>query len=122
VAHNKIGDTYMAQGELKAALESYLAAYGLVQDLVGSDQTNEQWQRDLASCQHRVGGVFLAVGNTSGALDMYGAAVKVEERLASIEGENTTLLRDLAHSHGHLAQTLVQILDYPWISESLSWR
>jgi predicted Zn-dependent protease len=52
VAHGKIGEVQVAQGNLLAALTNGQAAHDIVKRLAEADPSNAGWQRDLA---HRLG-------------------------------------------------------------------
>ncbi len=108
VAHNKIGDVLVAQGNLAhQALESYRASLDIAERLAGADPGNAGWQRDLSVSHNKIGDVLRAQGNLAQALESYRAALDIRERLAGADPGNAGWQRDLSVSHNKIGDVLV---------------
>ena len=63
VAHNKIGDVLVAQGDLPAALSSFRDGLKIRQTLAAKDAGNSGWQRDLFVSFIRIAEVLVQENN-----------------------------------------------------------
>ncbi|WP_346907536.1 tetratricopeptide repeat protein [uncultured Roseibium sp.] len=95
IAHARLGDILVAQGQLGDALERYEAGLEVAKRLAASDASNSRRQRDLSVSFDRIGGVLVAQGKLGEALERYEAGLAVAERLAGSDPSNSEWQRDL---------------------------
>jgi Flp pilus assembly protein TadD len=65
VALGALGDVYVAQGNLTAALTSFEESHAIRRRLATSDPGNAAWQRDLAISFERLGRISLENGDSA---------------------------------------------------------
>ena len=106
-AQLEFGTTYMAQGDLGAALAANEEAYELIAKLAASDPGNAQWQRDLSVSWDRLGDVRVAQGDLTGALEAYTEGKAIREKLAASDPGNAQWQRDLSVSWDKLGDVRV---------------
>jgi tetratricopeptide (TPR) repeat protein len=64
VAHYKIGDVLVAQGNLADALAAYQASLAIRERFAKADPGNAAWQRDVAINNERLGDIYSQQENT----------------------------------------------------------
>ncbi|MGO9474309.1 MAG: DUF4062 domain-containing protein, partial [Rhodomicrobium sp.] len=98
VAHNKIGDILLDQGNLPAALATYQASLAIADQLAKSDPSNAEWQRNLGISHAKIGEMLDDQGNVEAALASYNASLTIRDRLAKADPGNAGWQRDLSAS------------------------
>ena len=120
VSYNKIGDVQVAQGDLKAALQSYSDSRAIFERLAKSDPGNAGWQYDLGISNERIGNVQFAQGDHAGALRSYRARQEIISRLAASDPGNAGWQRDLSVSYNKIGNVQVAQGDLKAALKSLS--
>lgn len=103
---SEFGDTYRAQGNLPAALESYRSALAVADRLATADPGGVGWHRDLAMVHMKIGDALVAQGELSAALDEYNKARGIILRLTTLEASSPSLQRDLSIIEDLIADVL----------------
>ena len=106
VAHNKVADVLVAQGNLFEALQSYRATLAIRERLAKVDPDNAVWQRDLTVSYDNVGDVLVAQGNLREALTILPRSLAIRERLAKADPGNAGWQRDLSVSYDKVGDVL----------------
>ena len=96
VAHKKIGDVQVAQGDLASALKSYRDGLAISDQPGQLDPGNAGWQRDLSVSYNKIGDVQLEQGNLAGALTSYNDCLAIFDRLTKSDPANAGWQRDLS--------------------------
>jgi tetratricopeptide (TPR) repeat protein len=107
IANEALGDVRVAQGNLSAALEAFLARHSSIKELAAADPGNAGWQRDLSVSWERIGDVRVAQGDLAGALDAYAACHAIAEKLAAADPGNAGWQRDLSVSWNRIGDVRV---------------
>ncbi|WP_292531845.1 hypothetical protein [Methylocystis sp.] len=107
VSYERIGDVQVAQGDLKAALQSYADGRAIRERLAKADPGNAQWQRDLSVSYERIGDVQVAQGDLKAALQSYADSRAIRERLAKADPGNAGWQRDLSVSYNKIGDVQV---------------
>jgi tetratricopeptide (TPR) repeat protein len=102
VAHERIGDVHVAQGDLVAALRSHNESLVIRDRLAKSDRGNVGSQYDLGISNERIGDMQMAQGDLAGALTSYRAKFAIIDRLATSDPGNTGWQRDLSVAHNKI--------------------
>jgi tetratricopeptide (TPR) repeat protein len=97
------GDTFVTQGRNAEALEKYLEARNLAQELSELDPSNSQWKRDLSVSYIKVGDVLVAQGNRAGALKAFEGSLEISKELSELDPDNAEWQRDLFVSYWRFA-------------------
>jgi len=69
VANELIGDVLLAQGDRRAALESYQASLAIAAGHLAADPDDASWWRSLSDAHDTIGDVLMDHGNLAGALE-----------------------------------------------------
>lgn len=112
IAHIKLANIRMAQGDLPTSLENYEAARGMLQDLTASMPDKKDWLGDLAMANDKIGNVLATQGDVGAAAQAYQQSLSIKQQLANAEPNSAYLLRDLTITHdeiGDLARTAGQL-------------
>ena len=104
VAHSKIGDVLVAQGDLPAALSSYRDGLKIGQTLAAKDAGNSEWQRDLFVSFIRIAEVLVQENNRGEALQYFDKGLGIPERLTKLDPSNTVWKKDLAWIKNRIAE------------------
>ncbi len=107
VSHERIGDVWVAQGDLGGALSSYEAGLAIAAKLAAGGPGNAGWQRDLSVWHEKIGNVRVAQGDLSGALSSYEAGLAIAAKLAAGDPGNAGWQRDLSVSHNKIGDVRV---------------
>ena len=99
----RAGDINRLRGSLSKSLGNYETAHSMAEDLIRSEPTRLEWQRDLSVSHNKIGDVEVAQGNLGAALTSYQAGMEIAERLAQSDPGNSEWQRDLIVSHVKLA-------------------
>ena len=93
VAHEKIGDTLVSQGENGAGVEAYRNSLAIIERLAASKPDNAGWQRHLLVSLFKLASAgHDSVHNYRRALDI-AEAMKANGVLASLDAHIPDLLR-----------------------------
>lgn len=103
ISSERLGDVYVAQGDLGSAMQAYQRKYEIISTLAASDPGHAGWQRDLSVSLNKVGDVQVAQGDLSGALESFSESLAIRERLAAADPGNAGWQRDLINSNVRLA-------------------
>jgi tetratricopeptide (TPR) repeat protein len=112
IAHIKLANTEMAQGDLPTSLENYEAARDMLQDLTASVPDKKDWLGDLAMANDKIGNVLATQGDVGAAAKAYQQSLSIKQQLADAEPNSAYLLRDLTITYdeiGDLARTAGQL-------------
>ncbi|BAV49585.1 peptidase C14 caspase catalytic subunit p20 [Mesorhizobium loti] len=112
IAHIKLANTEMAQGDLPTSLENYEAARDMLQNLTASVPDKKDWLGDLAMANDKIGNVLATQGDVGAAAQAYQQSLSIKQRLADAEPNSAYLLRDLTITYdeiGDLARTAGQL-------------
>jgi tetratricopeptide (TPR) repeat protein len=90
------------QGDLAGAEKSYRDSLALREQLVKSDLSNAEWQRDLSVSYDRVGDVQIKQGDLPGAEKSYRDSLALREQLVKSDSSNAEWQRDLAVSYDYV--------------------
>jgi tetratricopeptide (TPR) repeat protein len=96
VAHEKIGNVLVAQGDLSGALERYRISLGIRDRLGQADPGNVRWQYDLGISHERMGDALMAQGKLAEALRSYESRYQLISALAEQDPGNAGWQRDLS--------------------------
>ena len=118
ISRNKLGEMLLAQGDLRAALESFRGAMEIAQALAARDRGNIEWQRDLSISHIKIGDVLMAQGNLPAALESFRVAMEIGRALAARDPGSTESQRDLSVSHIRIGDVLMAQGDLPAALES----
>jgi len=94
VTLGRIGEVYLARGNLPMASQSFRAAFAIRGHFTKIDPDNAKWQRDAIVSQAQIGDVLHAQGDLPAALD----AFKVKPLIAAMKARAPALLRALTTS------------------------
>ncbi|WP_244571195.1 caspase family protein [Mesorhizobium carmichaelinearum] len=111
IAHIKLANTEMAQGDLPTSLENYKAARGMLQELTAGMPDKKDWLGDLAMANDKIG-VLATQGDVGAAAKAYQQSLLIKQKLADAEPNSAYLLRDLTITYdeiGDLARTAGQL-------------
>ncbi|BCG69161.1 hypothetical protein MesoLj113a_03190 [Mesorhizobium sp. 113-1-2] len=112
IAHIKLANTEMAQGDLPTSLENYEAARDMLRNLTASVPDKKDWLGDLAMANDKIGNVLATQGDVGAAAQAYQQSLSIKQRLADAEPNSAYLLRDLTITYdeiGDLARTAGQL-------------
>ena len=104
VAHNKIGDVLVAQGDLPAALSSFRDGLKIRQTLAAKDAGNSGWQRDLFVSFIRIAEVLVQENNRGEALQYFDKGLEIMERLTKLDPTNAGWKNDLVWIENRMAE------------------
>lgn len=104
VARGYAGLVHYERGELESAVESFVAAGELCQDLVAEDPTNTVWRAELQLTLGRLAGAQLDLEEVAGAETSLRSAQEHAKRLVELAPDNSRWRRELAVSHSMLAE------------------
>jgi len=82
--------------------EHFQKALAIRKELIASDPSNSQFQRDVNVSYNKLGDLSLRLNETKLAKDHFLKALKVAEKLSALDPENASYQRDLAVSHAKL--------------------
>ena len=102
VAHNKLGDVRMKQGQLDAAAQAFSEGMAICTRLVALDPANTGRLRDLVVAHSKLGDVRMAQGQLDAAAQAFSEDLTISTRLVALDPANTGWLHDLAVAHGKL--------------------
>jgi tetratricopeptide (TPR) repeat protein len=124
VAHNRIGDTQVTQGDLAGALKSFRDGLVIAERLTQSNPDNVGWQHDLSVSYEKMGDVQVAQGDLAGGLKSYRDRFAIADRLAQSDPGNAGWQRDLSVSYTGLATCRSQRAISPARSSPIAtaWR
>ena len=108
IAHSKLGDVRMAQGQLDAAAQAFSEDLVISTRLVALDPANTGWLRDLAAAHSRLGDVRMKQGQLDAAAQIFSEGLAICTRLVALDPANTNWLRDLAVAHGWLGDVRME--------------
>jgi tetratricopeptide (TPR) repeat protein len=108
VAHQRMGDALLTQGNVAGALEEYRGLLTIARDRVNQNPGDAQEQHNLSISHTRVGNVLLMQGDTAGALGEYQVSLAIAERLVAQEPFNAGWQHNLASSHDSVGVVLMR--------------
>jgi len=98
VGQEHTGDTLAAQGDLRAARQSYEGALAVWQKLVAASPTNSLLQHNLADGLEKLADTLAVQGDLVGARRSYDASLAIRQKLAAAAPANTQWRHELAAS------------------------
>jgi predicted negative regulator of RcsB-dependent stress response len=99
VSNERLGDVYLAQGNLAAALQQYRASLDRWVSLRDREPSNTDLQRFTSVALNKVGDVLVLQGDLPGALRSFRDGLAIVEQLAKGAPDNAGWQRDLSVSH-----------------------
>jgi tetratricopeptide (TPR) repeat protein len=105
-SHEWVGEVFVDQGKLAAALTEYRACLEIDQRLADKDPGNAAWQRNLAISHEKIGNVLGDQGGLATALAEYRTALDIYRRMAEKDTGNAQSQRDLAIGHDNVGEVL----------------
>lgn len=102
----QIGNTRLDQGELDAALESFLEARTIAIRLAKSDPSNTAWQITLANSHFWIGLVHWQQGELSAAGDVFQKVIPIVDRVERLEPGKPEWLIEKSYAYTNLARVL----------------
>ena len=100
IAHGRLGNARLAQGDLAAALDLYQSGLAITERLAKSDPANAVWQRDLSVAYEKVGNVEVRQRDFAAALGHYRASLTLRQALLKADPTNAVSQRDLSIAYG----------------------
>ena len=97
------GEERNARGDLEGAAEAFLRSLQAAQRLASQDESDADWQRDLADGWQSVGEALEAQGDLVGAIDAFAHGAEISERLAVTDPDDAEAQRLLTVCSGKLA-------------------
>ncbi len=113
MALSNLGDVFVGQGDLPAALDAHLASLIIRERGAATQLGNPDWQHALAGSEIQVGDVLLAQGNLSRAIYAYRASLAIAERQAERQGDDPDAQRSLYAAHSRISKVLREQGDLP---------
>ena len=104
VAHSRLGDVRMAQGQLDAAAQAFSEDLVISTRLVALDPANTGWLRGLAVAHSRLGNVHMAQGQLDAAAQAFSESMAIFTRLVALDPVNSSWQYDLAIALAKLGQ------------------
>lgn len=111
-ADTELGNAFVAEGKLPAALERYRASRATLQRLAVANPGNTDWQQALATAHRKIGIVLVAQSSLADAIESYRAALATLAPLAASAPGNSTVKFDIAWDHYRLGDALRQTSKY----------
>jgi tetratricopeptide (TPR) repeat protein len=105
-------DTYLAAGDVQAALDAADQSYSIARRLAEADAGNSEAQRDLSMSLVKVGDAKLQAGDRAGALDAYEESLAIRQKLVEVDPGNAATQRDVSVSLEKLGN--VKLLAGDW--------
>ena len=90
-----MGDVYVNQGRIEAALTSFQKYLTISEQLAEADPANAGWQHDYAVSQFKIGTICERQKRLEAALQAYKSSLLVLERLIQIDPSNSGIRREL---------------------------
>ena len=103
----ELAKTYLAQGDIDAALSAARQARGILQGLLAVVPGAVDWQRDLSVANDVIGEALAAIGQRDEALAAYRESLEIRERLAAADRASRQAQRDLVVSYNKVGGLLV---------------
>jgi len=100
---SQIGQLRQAQGDLKAALESYREALRIAAELAAREPANADWQFGLGTAHFFVADALRKQGDLKGAMTEFAAYRDVAIGLTARDPSNVKWLLELSYGHGGVA-------------------
>jgi tetratricopeptide (TPR) repeat protein len=100
-------DTFLAQGDTKAALAAAERSRAILESLVASNHDDASSQRALSASQNKNGDVLLATGRREEALEVYQKGLAILQALAATQPENDKPEGDMSVSYNKIGDILV---------------
>jgi tetratricopeptide (TPR) repeat protein len=107
VAFGQLMLTYLAQGDVKAALEAAERAVGIAEGLARHDPQNKGWQDDLSITYSRLGDALMAAGRRTDALAVYRRALGISEKIAAAAPDDADAHRRMSTDYAKLGNAFV---------------
>lgn len=85
-----------ARRDLASALEDYVKARSMLEDLLAADAARTDVKRDLSLAQERVGDALLQSGDVAGAREAFAACLALRRDLVARDAANAEWRRDLS--------------------------
>jgi tetratricopeptide (TPR) repeat protein len=108
VAHNRLGDVRMKQGQLDAAAQAFIEDLTISTRLVALDPANTGWLRHLAAAHSKLGDVRMAQGQLDAAAQAFSEGLAINTQLVALDPANTGWLRGLAVAHSKLGDVRME--------------
>jgi tetratricopeptide (TPR) repeat protein len=102
VSYEKIGNVFVAEGDLATALESFQNSLTINQVLFDVDKEDKQAQHDISVGYNKIGDVLFKQGNLASALLNYQNSLRIRETLMALVGSTTDAQRDVSISHENI--------------------
>ena len=96
VAHSKLGDVRMAQGQLDAAAQAFSESMAISTRLVALDPANTGWLRGLAVAHGKLGDVRIEQKQLDAAAQAFSEAHVILARLAALDPAAQAFSKSLA--------------------------
>ena len=96
VAHSRLGDVRMAQGQLDAAAQAFSEYHAIFSQLVALDPVNTSWLRELAVAHSKLGDVRMVQGQLDAAAQAFSEGMGIRTRLVALDPTNSSWQYDLA--------------------------
>jgi len=92
----KLATAELASGNAQAALDRNREMVELAEQMVASDPSNKQWQRDLAVLELRVGDAQVKLGHRDEAIALFQRSLATRRRLLDLDPMNLERQHDVA--------------------------
>jgi tetratricopeptide (TPR) repeat protein len=105
-AHVKVGNIFLARGDLAEALNSYREGLIVADRLAKAGPDGVEWQHKITLIFIKVGDVLMAQGNFAEAVKSYQDALSVAHRFAESNSESVAWQRSLSLAYSKVGDAL----------------
>jgi tetratricopeptide (TPR) repeat protein len=109
VAHERLGDMLLKQGNFGGALAAFQRSLDLRRKRASADPDNERWQRDLFIIQDKIGDLQLLEGSPNEAMASYQSSLDLRRRLVAKDVDPARRQDDLSIGYIKLGDALLAL-------------